>query len=45
VLALCLAPISIIAFVAGWQRFKLMGRVDAVALIGLDAWVLASGGW
>jgi len=45
VLALSLALVSIIIFLAGWRRYKLMGRVDAVVLIGLDAWVLAIGGW
>jgi hypothetical protein len=45
VLALCLALLSALVLVVGWKRFKLMGRVDAVVLIGLDAWVFTSLAW
>ena len=45
VLALSLALISAIVRLVGWSRFRLMGRVDAVVWIGVDAWVLADLGW
>lgn len=41
-LALSLAILSVVVLVVGWPRFQLMGRVDAVVLIGLDAWVLTT---
>ena len=44
-LALSLALLSALVLLVGWKRFKLMGRVDAVVLIGLDAWVFTSLAW
>lgn len=45
ILALLLAFVSAIVLLVGWSRFKWMERLDAVAMIGLDAWVLADVGW